>query len=113
MQNLLLGLVLLGGLGTLAGSLDSKPYSPPKPTDPPAASACRDFNHAVDDVHTDLRTNSQLQKVFDQGRRAETPLARETFYELQRARLSGDPVAFKKAAAKMMTLCHTAAVVRN
>ena len=29
MQNLLLGLVLLGGLGTLAGSLDSKPYSPP------------------------------------------------------------------------------------
>jgi hypothetical protein len=109
MQNLLLGLVLFGGLAAIGGgSLDK-----PQPTDPPAASACRDFNHAVVDLHTDLQTNSQLQKVFERGRRAETPLAREAFYELQRARLSGDPVAFKKAAAKMMALCHTAEVVRN
>jgi len=102
LQNLLLGRVLLGGLAaTGAGSLDKLGSdSKPQPTDLPAASACLDFNRAVGDVHqgvvTDLQTNGQLQKVFEQGRRAETPVARDTFYECQRARLSGDPVAFKR-----------------
>jgi len=119
LQNLLLGRVLLGGLAaTGAGSLDKLGSdSKPQPTDLPAASACLDFNRAVGDVHqgvvTDLQTNGQLQKVFEQGRRAETPVARDTFYECQRARLSGDPVAFKKAAAKMMVLCHTAELRRR
>ena len=112
MNNLMLGLVLFGGLAAIGGgSLDK-----PQPTDLPAASACLDFNRAVGDVHqgvvTDLQTNRQLQKVFEQGRRAETPVARDTFYEWQRARLSGDPVAFKKAASKMMVLCHTAELRR-
>jgi hypothetical protein len=52
-------------------------------------------------------TMQRLQTVYDQGRLATSPLARDTFTSFQRARLSGDPVLFRQVMAQVIALCHS------
>lgn len=75
------------------------------------ATACREFNETVADtrsgVTTDAEVARRMQKVYDQGRRAGSDLARATFDQFQRARLSGEQVALYEAVTNMSALCRT------
>ena len=77
----------------------------------PTASACREFNEAVADTRSGVITDDEvarrMQKVYDQGRSSGSDLARATFNQFQRARISGERAALVEAITNMSTLCQT------
>jgi hypothetical protein len=76
-----------------------------------AVNACGKFNKTVSDARVGILTEVQLQRrlqaVFEVGRYSQHPLAREAFFELQRARLGSSDEAGQEALGKVMALCHT------
>ena len=73
--------------------------------------ACTEFNRAIEDRHagviTDNRFAQRMQWVFNAGRLANTPLAREIVAHFQRAGLHGSRDDYTEAEARMKLLCHT------
>ena len=88
----------------------AKPASS-EPRDRLAIAACIEFNQAANDamdrVATEYQTSQRLPKVFEDGRLADSPIVRNAFMEFQRARLSGNEAAYKRAVMKVMLLSGT------
>ena len=87
----ILVIVLIGFvIRSFVGNSDHASVSPERrgADDLTAAMACTEFNRAVKDLHAGVITDDQfaqrMQPVFNAGRLANTPLAREIFADLQR-----------------------------
>jgi hypothetical protein len=88
------------------------PGSPERGTaDLTAAMACTEFNRAIEDHHAGVitanRFTQRMEWVFNAGRLAHTPLAREIVAHFQWAGLHGSRDDYTKAEARMKFLCHT------
>jgi hypothetical protein len=97
---------------SFVGNSNRAPVSPERrgADDLTQAMACTEFNRAIEDLHAGIITDNQfvrrMQSVFNAGRLANTPLAREIFTDFQRARLNGSRDDYTKAEVRMKFLCH-------
>ena len=109
----ILAIVMIGVvMRSFVGNSARAPGSPERGTaDLTAAMACTEFNRAIEDrdagVITDNRFAQRMRWVFNAGRLANTPLAREIVAHFQRAGLHGSRDDYTKAEARMKFLCHT------